>query len=271
MSDLPPICDRYLPRVHEIQPWPPTGVEQLKFRIREVAYQDAEPRFWNHSRFIYHAETGTQHKEVLVKFTRRYCHELHDFCAQRDHAPKLLGYGTVPGGWKVVVMEHVKHNYDRTSLALKYWATWERDLTRLMQEFHEQGFVHGDLRDANFIVPTARPNKIMLIDFDWGGEAGKVHFPTWLLDEELMNGRMESLVITKEHDIRVLTAALKKLRPVDNVIPPPNPPTRSVRLHLQLVSRSICPAKVPVGRLWLGPVTQVRRRLARAVTSLTPP
>lgn len=120
-------------------------------------------------------------------------------------------------------MEHVKHHYDRTNLAPKYWVTWQRDLTRLMEEFHEQGLVHGDLRDANFIVPTARPNKIMLIDFDWGGEAGKVHFPTWLLNEELMNGRMESLVITKEHDIRVLTAALKKLEPVDNVTPPPNP------------------------------------------------
>lgn len=98
ISDLPPICDRYLPRVHEIQPWPPTGVEQLKFRIRDVAYQDAELRFWNHSRFIYHAETGTQHKEVLVKFTRRYCHELHFFVPRETMRRSYLATGLCQGG-----------------------------------------------------------------------------------------------------------------------------------------------------------------------------
>jgi len=74
--------------------------------------------------------------------------------------------------------------------------------------------VHGDLRGANFIIPTNKPETIMLIDFDWGGEAGNVSFPTWLLNDELTDRKiMTSLVITKEHDVRVLTAALERLRP----------------------------------------------------------
>ena len=35
-----------------------------------------------------------QGEYVMVKFTRRYCAELHQFCAELGHAPKL----TVPRG-----------------------------------------------------------------------------------------------------------------------------------------------------------------------------
>jgi tRNA A-37 threonylcarbamoyl transferase component Bud32 len=152
---------------------------------------------------------------VLVKFADQYCPELHHFCAQRGHAPKLLGYGTMPGGWKVVVMEFVEHDRDQlVQHALQHWATWEQDLTRLVQDFHGQGFVHGDLRVANFIIPTDRPETIKLIDFDWAGKVGNVYFPTPLLNEELVDETMESLLITKAHDIRVLNAALGGLKPV---------------------------------------------------------
>ena len=159
-----------------------------------------------------------RHQEVLIKFTRRYCPELHSFCAERHHAPKLLGYGTVPGGWHVVVMEFIKHDQDNhIKYAPKHWAKWEQDLTQLVQDFHEAGaagLVHGDLRAANFIVPTDRPQDILLIDFDWGGEAGKARFPTWVLAEELVDETRENLLITKDHDLRVLTAALGRLRPI---------------------------------------------------------
>ncbi|KAH9991295.1 hypothetical protein BJV77DRAFT_1068425 [Russula vinacea] len=165
---LPRIHDRYLPRIQKISAWPQTDDrETLELEMR--------------------------HQEVLVKFTRQYCPELHSFCAERHHAPKLLGYGTVPGGWKVVIMELVKHDgYNRIQFAPKHWAKWNQDLTRLVQDFHEAGLVHGDLRAANFIVPTDRPETIMLIDFDWGGEVGKVSFPTSLLNDELMDERMKN-------------------------------------------------------------------------------
>jgi len=46
-----------------------------------------------------------------------------------------------------------------------------RSLKRLdgehLSDFHDAGFVHGDLRDANIICDG---DSVMLIDFDWGGK-----------------------------------------------------------------------------------------------------
>ena len=41
------------------------------------------------------------------------------------------------------------------------------------------------LQLANFIFTKAVPHKILLVDFDWGGEAGRVYFPPGQLNEEL--------------------------------------------------------------------------------------
>ena len=223
-SGLPPIPNRNLPRIQSIPKWPKPENGELKFDIVAVACQPENIRDWNENRFIYQARTVLG--IVLVKFTRRYSPELHDFCAKKGHAPSLLGYGTVPGGWNVVVMESIEHEQDRNlnQDAPTHWKTWERDLTSLVSEFHDHGFVHGDLRVANFIFPTNNPGKIFIIDFDWGGKAGEVYFPTWLLNEELVARRMESLLITKEHDIRVLKAALEDLKRIGTASTAPRVP-----------------------------------------------
>jgi serine/threonine protein kinase len=151
-------------------------------------------------------------------------------------------------------MEAIKHNHIRALHAPTYWATWEQDLTGLVQDFHARGLVHGDLRDDNFIVPSDGPEIIMLIDFDWGGEAGKVRFPTWLLNEELMDGkRMESLEITREHDIRVLTAALEGLRPVENDPPSKAPSKLKRKAPTSPPSSQPTPCKVAHGLTVAGP------------------
>ena len=111
-------------------------------------------------------------------------------------------------------MEDVKHERNYAEYAPRYWEKWSQDLTDLVRGFHDEDLVHGDLRATNFIVPTNDLENIMLVDFDWGGIAEGVSFPTWSINEELFDGdRLESLVITKEHDVRVLTAALERLRP----------------------------------------------------------
>ena len=184
---------------------------ELTFQISAAAFQHESN--WNPNRFFYTATTSTG-DDVVVKFTRRYCPELHSFCADRDHAPRLLGYGTVPGGWKVVVMELIKIENDiktRSNNVTKYWTQWNDDLTKLVKDFHDKGWVHGDLRAANVIVPAEKPDKIMLLDFDWGGECGKVSYPTWRLNEVLIDKTVKNRRITKDHDVRVLTATLKKL------------------------------------------------------------
>jgi len=202
--------DRNLPYVQKIPAWPPiSGMNsELEFQISAVAFQD-QP-WLNENRFLYTAET--KDRTVVVKFTRQYCPKLHSFCAEQGHAPKLLGYGTVPGRWKVVVMELIKAG-DIARHASEYWAKWSDDITKLVEGFHDQGWVHGDLRLANFIISGEQPDEMMLLDFDWGGECGKVFYPTSVLNDELVDKTVEDLRITKEHDTRVLTSALELLRP----------------------------------------------------------
>jgi len=156
-----------------------------------------------------------QNNNVIVKFTRRYCPDLHQFCVKRSHALKLLGYGTVPGGWHVVVMEVVEQDGKTLAhYAPTYLDRWEEDPTRLVEEFHDEGLVHGDLRDANLIVRRGEPERIILVDYDWGGKHGAVSFPSRHLHEDLTEGEGElvRLEITKEYDLRVLKDTIAKLR-----------------------------------------------------------
>jgi len=43
---------------------------------------------------------------------------------------------------------------------------WMDELQHLVDSFHAEGLVYGDLRDANTIC---KGDSLMLIDFDWGG------------------------------------------------------------------------------------------------------
>jgi len=86
---------------------------------------------------------------------------------------------------------------------------WTDELQCLMDNFHAEGLVHGDLRDANIIC---KEDRVMLIDFDWGGKDGEVFYPRANLNDELQQGRAsDDLRITKEDDRRVLRKTLAKL------------------------------------------------------------
>ena len=214
--ELLPI-QRNLPYVNEVTAYSPPGVTRTSasaicFHIQTEAYQ-GEPRHLNW--FLYLATQDGTTDKVLVKFTRQYCPELHWFCAERCHAPQLLGYNTIPGGWHVVVMEWIDH--DDTNLQLyapDHLPTWSKDLKSLVNGFHKEGWVHGDLRDANLIVSDEEPGQVMLVDFDWGGNvgAGPVYYPTALVHEELKKREHPGdLLITQKHDADVLTFTLNKL------------------------------------------------------------
>ena len=84
-------------------------------------------------------------------------------------------------------------------------------MNNLILHFHGQGFVHGDLRDANILC--GNDGIVKLVDFDWGGEQGKVSYPMPTLNDELLVGRVsEDLKITKEDDLRILGNTLAKAR-----------------------------------------------------------
>jgi hypothetical protein len=206
-----------LPYITEVATYSPSGgasTSTICFQIHAEAFQGRDTRYPN--RFLYAATLdnldNSNKSEVIVKFTRRYFPELHSFCASQGHAPQLLGYDTIPGGWLVVVMERIEQqDTNLQCYAHEHLQTWSNDLLSLVSEFHNKGWVHGDLRDANLIVGSENPRQVMLVDFDWGGRDGQVYYPTALVHEELEKPGGGDLCITKEHDDYVLGHTLNKL------------------------------------------------------------
>ena len=89
------------------------------------------------------------------------------------------------------------------------WTTELLQLVIVVNDFHAEGLVDGDLRDANIIC---NDQDVMLLDFDWGGQDGQVFYPTPNLNSELLEGRSsDNLKITKEDDTRILKKTLGKL------------------------------------------------------------
>ena len=72
---------------------------------------------------------------------------------------------------------------------------------------HQRGYVHGDLRDTNLMVRKDGAPEIILFDFDWAGEIGKVRYPINVnRGPDLLrpDGAYDGELITAEHDMEML-------------------------------------------------------------------
>ena len=205
-----PLRSRLLPNITKIDvhPYSPNS-PPLSFTLLE-RYDTEVPH-----RNLYLAQrtdTTEQGKYVYVKFTTRYSTKLHDFCADKGLAPKLLGFQRLIGGWFGLVMEKVDIAEPQDFSDLD---TWRQEIQDLVKGFHGENLVHGDLRLANFIFTKAsNPCKMMLVDFDWGGEVGSAFFPPGKLNKELKvdaNDKRKHRPITVEHDREVLAKTFQTL------------------------------------------------------------
>ena len=186
---------------------PDTQLTKIEF-VLESRHDNVEHRHLYHARLVSPAPLESA---IYVKFSRRYSIDLHRFCASRRLAPKVLGFQRLSGGWFAVAMEKVDIVDPRTITPFPEGVEWERRFKELVDNFHQEDFVHGDLRLANFVFTKSNnPRKVMLVDFDWGGKEGEVNFPHEQLNEELgvSNDRLCDRKITKVHDQRCLSSAL---------------------------------------------------------------
>ncbi|KAF8327235.1 uncharacterized protein EI90DRAFT_2975252 [Cantharellus anzutake] len=193
-----------LPYVSELPRYEKSG--KIRFRILGL-----HPHVHD-IRHLYIAETTTFGKEqIIVKFARRYSIALHALCAKEGHAPEILGYEPLPGGWFAIAMDYITptvHPGDSDNLA-DHCQKWVNELRKLMQSFHSAGFVHGDLREPNILCSGDR---VMLIDFDWGGKVGEVYYPSAQLCPELMDEREGTDPrILQADDVRVLGNTLRTI------------------------------------------------------------
>jgi hypothetical protein len=164
------------------------------------------------NRLLYMAERWDGTGNILIKFARQYSIELHSYCANKGHAPLMLGYERLPGGWYGVAMEFVdpSTSITKSDVLVDHLDRWKTELGHLLNGFHAKDLVHGDLRDANIIC---KGESVMLVDFDWGGRVGEALYPTLELNPELLDGRTsDGFDITKDDDVWVLKKTMVKLR-----------------------------------------------------------
>ena len=131
--------------------------------------------------FVAHLRDNPKDK-IFVKFTRCYGEDAHRAAHARGFAPRLRAVERFQDGWIMVVMDDVSHQYreiERRPLEKNMYKAVQQALV----ELHREGFVHGDLREANIMVKRDRVDSeglhdIILVDFDWAGKEGSVRYPS---------------------------------------------------------------------------------------------
>ena len=100
-------------------------------------------------------------------------------------------------------MEYLE-NYVSLYDAVDAKVEWKKKIKNSIEEMHQAGFVHGDLRKPNILYQETNESiNVMLIDFDWAGKADEVVYPSFLNIQSVeRHPEAESdKVITKEHDL----------------------------------------------------------------------
>ncbi|KAG1905493.1 uncharacterized protein F5891DRAFT_943915, partial [Suillus fuscotomentosus] len=184
--------------------------------IQEFSY-DKTQMFRDRRIFFGKTVNDAAERKICIKFVRHYSPETHRFCASKGHAPDLIAYEPLAGGWKMVIMDAL--DIDEGLLAqrpgsyrpLSAMAVSERlplkeAITCLIEELHRYngGYVHGDLRDTNFVVGD--DNQFMLFDFDWAGPIEKARYPMHVnrTDIRRPEGACDGKQIVAKHDLEML-------------------------------------------------------------------
>jgi len=175
------------------------GGEKFTLTYRFRHYED---------KLIFHATT-TQGDARLVKFTRRYSKEAHDACAEAGVAPKLHGFLPLPAGWCMVVMEYfAPDTYSVLEASDSGDASLVAGIHAVVQEMHDLGYVHGDVRQVNLMKRLQKTGEwgvgsLYLIDFDWAGPVGKVRYPRNLNKKSVIRhaDAEDGALIEQTHDL----------------------------------------------------------------------
>jgi hypothetical protein len=160
---------------------------------------------------------------ICIKFVPRYCKEGHEFLAAKGFAPKLHAVERLPGGLYMVVMDDVSEEYvslfsliqDNLDLLSEAHLGARNSLSdkirQCLQQFHQAGFVHGDVRDTNVMVKTLNrrgfnDESFLVVDFDSCGELKQVRYPLNLNTTSVQRpeGATGGAVIEAEHDLEML-------------------------------------------------------------------
>ncbi|KAF8076836.1 hypothetical protein FPV67DRAFT_1618798 [Lyophyllum atratum] len=153
-------------------------------------------------------------KSICIKFVRQYSKAAHMSCARLGAAPELLGFEDIPGGWHMVVMERIDSDYidyydfrHSSDFDAARAPLLHDEIKASVEELHQAGYVHGDMRDVNVMVARNGDGKSLLVDFDWAGIINEARYPMNVhtaSDLWRPAGACDDERITAEHDIQML-------------------------------------------------------------------
>ena len=162
--------------------------------------------------FMYNAELEqrallfrgkTAHKQICIKFVRKYGKDVHIWCADKGFAPRLIAYCALAGGWYMVIMDLLNESWISMANTQVRPEGLREKIHAAITELHQADMVHGDIRSTNIMVRGDGRTSFMLIDYDWAGKAGEVRYPRHVNKASGL-GRPESVedgkMITSEHD-----------------------------------------------------------------------
>jgi serine/threonine protein kinase len=179
-------------------PYPVSFDHKSRFRyITEIAKR----------KLFFSGKTLVDEKSICIKFVRRYGEAVHRWLAEDGVAPELIGFCKLPGGWYMVVMEHLDESWKPLALVLldrdRYVKGLETKIRAAIDNLHRMNMVHGDLRDANIMVREDDGKFLFkVVDFDWAGTNGQVTYPKLLnkVDVFRPEGVDDGLPIVAQHD-----------------------------------------------------------------------
>ncbi|KAF8885864.1 hypothetical protein CPB84DRAFT_1554516 [Gymnopilus junonius] len=158
---------------------------------------------------------------ICVKFVPRYCKEVHELLAAEGFAPKLHAVERLPGGLYMVVMDDVSEEYVNLrdlirgggDLVTSEEHLGTRDslsdkIRQCLQQLHQAGFVHGDVRNTNIMVKRGGFNdgSFLLVDYDSCGKIKQARYPLTLniTTVERPEGAIGGALMEVEHDLEML-------------------------------------------------------------------
>ena len=186
-------------------------------QIHEFSYDETQKL---RDQLIFFGETvgGAAGRKICIKFVRHYSREAHDFCARKGHAPELIAYEPLAGGWNMVIMDvlDIDNGYlakrpgsyqPLSATAVSDRLPLKEAIASLIEELHNYngGYVHGDLRDTNLFVGD-NTKDFMLLDFDWAGPIERAHYPIRVNRNNIRrpDGAWDGEKIVAKHDLDML-------------------------------------------------------------------
>jgi hypothetical protein len=170
-------------------PSPVSGVPRVFPSFRDAGGMEHSLTFLPRpsNKLLIFKAVGDMSQEYCVKIVYRpYGEEVHQILGREEMAPDLFSVSHIKNGPTMIVMKMLDESwqtlYDFAQTNPRWTTNGVQSIIRkrleaILVTLERGGFVHGDFRANNIMVKSGEEESVMVVDFDWAGKDGKVHYP----------------------------------------------------------------------------------------------